>query len=166
MIHNVTIHSMDYHDIASRKKHFLLLKDTTPSLHYGDVLHLTSHYNSDPLTRWVSYVLDGLGLVDGWCIVEVKRGAGRGTASMIPHGPLTRSAEALLTMSSALAHFVESHGASCVCCHCLALHAGQEATDLFALVALLVEAQAREELLQHRTTTPYRDLLHQCGVVS
>ena len=83
---------------------------------------------------------------------------------MIPPGPLTRAAEALLTMGSALTSFLDAHGASCICCHCLALHAGQEATDLFAWVALLVETQAREEVLQHRTETPYRDLLHQSGV--
>ena len=82
---------------------------------------------------------------------------------MTPPGPFTRAAEVLLTMSSALASFLDAHGASCVCCHCVALHAGQEATDLFAWVALLVETHAREEMLQHRTETPYRDLLAQAG---
>ena len=84
---------------------------------------------------------------------------------MFPPGPLTCAAQALLTMASTLAHLVESHGASCVCCYCLALHAGQEATDLVAFVALLVETQAREEVLQHRAKTPYGDLLRQAGLL-
>ena len=72
MMHTIPIHIMDYNDIATGQKHFLLLKDTVPSLHYGDVLHLTSHHDSHPLTRWVSYALDGLGLQDGWCVVEIQ----------------------------------------------------------------------------------------------
>ena len=84
---------------------------------------------------------------------------------MIPPGLLTRAAEVLLAMSSALASALELHGASCVCCLCLALHEGQEATDLFAWVALFVEAQAREEVLQHRVKTPYGDLLRQVGLL-
>jgi hypothetical protein len=77
-------------------------------------------------------------------------------------GGLTQAASALLAMGSALAQFLESHDASCVCCQCTVLHAGEDATDLLTFLAVLIEAKAREEWAQCAERRPHSDLLHAC----
>lgn len=68
----IAIHGADYYDLAHGLKSFVLMKDQTPSIRYGDVLHLTHRAWPQPLIRWASYISSGVGLAPDWIIVEVK----------------------------------------------------------------------------------------------
>jgi|SRR3990167_11177462 len=73
--HRITIPPAEFDYLSRGEKHFLLLRDTTPPLHYGDVLIFTNRHLQDcelPLVRHIRFIESGLGLAQNWVCAELQ----------------------------------------------------------------------------------------------
>ena len=75
MEHHLSITPGEFDSLARGHKHFLIMRDTDPPLHFGDVLVFANRHLKAyelPLVRHVAFAEDGMGLAPNWVCVELN----------------------------------------------------------------------------------------------
>jgi hypothetical protein len=69
--HYLLISAMNWEYLSRGDKHFLVLPERHPPIHYGDVFVMQTKIPQQTLTRWVRYVESGIGYAPDWVGVEL-----------------------------------------------------------------------------------------------
>ena len=71
----VTISAADWWYLMHGDKHFIVIHEPYPGLHYGDTLRMKCQGRDGILERWVRYAESGIHLLPGSAVIELGTGA-------------------------------------------------------------------------------------------